>query len=573
MGTVFKKTFTKPLPASAEVFVRNGQRLARWKDSKGKMRTAPLTVGKDGSERLLLESPYFIAKWRDGGGVVREQTTGCRDETAARGVLADLERRAELVKAKVLTAAEDRVARHQTTPIAEHFEAFDEHLRAKGDCELHRACVAQRLKRLAAECPFATLAELAREPLERWLAARTVEGLAAKSRNHYRNALVTFANWCVSTDRLIANPFSVVGKANEKADRRRQRRALNEPELVRLLDMARQRPLLDALTVRRGKRAGERYANVRDEVRDRLELLGRERALIYKTLVLTGLRKGELASLTVGQMFLDEAVPFLDLDPADEKNREGNAIVLRDDLAADLRQWLADKLQALQAEALRTGQPIPARLPADMPIFTVPAGLLRILDRDLVLAGIARRVKGVDGKVRIDKRDERGRTIDVHALRTTFGTLLSKGGVSPRTAQAAMRHSDIRLTMQVYTDPKLLDVHGALDALPALPLGGERQSMRQAAGAEADKDLRHSPLAPLLAPPAYNSGQSGTIPAKTAGQEEEGVEPGSVAATSSAAKAKDPLTSAVSGSSIWALRDSNPRPHGCDSTLGPFRKA
>jgi integrase len=58
----------------------------------------------------------------------------------------------------------------------------------------------------------------------------------------------------------------------------------------------------------------------------------------------------------------------------------------------------------------------------------------------------------------------RGRTLDVHALRTTFGTLPSKGGVAPRTAQAAMRHSDIKLTMSVYTYPNLLDVRGALDA-------------------------------------------------------------------------------------------------------------
>ena len=33
-----------------------------------------------------------------------------------------------------------------------------------------------------------------------------------------------------------------------------------------------------------------------------------------------------------------------------------------------------------------------------------------------------------------------------------------------------MRHSDIGLTMGVYTDPKLLDVAGAVEPLPALPL-------------------------------------------------------------------------------------------------------
>jgi integrase len=204
--------------------------------------------------------------------------------------------------------------------------------------------------------------------------------------------------------------------------------------------------LLDALTVRKGPRKGERYAKVRPEVRERLERLGRERALIYKTLVLTGLRKGELASLTVAHLRLEDAVPYLTLDAADEKNREGNGIPLRDDLAADLRDWLADKLTRLQAEALESGTPIPARLPPDTPLFDVPSRLVKILDRDLVAAGIARRVK-VNGKGTIDKRDDRGRSLDVHALRTTFGTLLSKGGVAPRTAQAAMRHSDIKLTI------------------------------------------------------------------------------------------------------------------------------
>src|SRR5262249_40763419 len=217
-------------------------------------------------------------------------------------------------------------------------------------------------------------------------------------------------------------------------------------------------------------RRGQQYACVRAEVRERLELLGRERALLYKTLVLTGLRKGELASLTVGQLHLDEPIPFAALDAADEKNREGSEIVLRDDLAADLRDWLALKLQTLQGDARRLGVPIPVRLPADMPLFTVPAGLLRILNRDLKLAGIP-------------KRDERGRTLDVHALRTTFGTLLSKGGVAPRTAQAAMRHSDIRLTMEVYTDPKLLDVRGPLDVLPTLALEPEQTAAADAAKA------------------------------------------------------------------------------------------
>lgn len=81
---------------------------------------------------------------------------------------------------------------------------------------------------------------------------------------------------------------------------------MTEEELTRLLAVARERPLRDALTVRKGSRRGERYANVRPEVGERLAWVGWKRALIYRTLVLTGLRKGELASLTVAQMHLDE---------------------------------------------------------------------------------------------------------------------------------------------------------------------------------------------------------------------------------------------------------------------------
>src|SRR4051812_602621 len=115
----------------AEIFVRKGERFARWK-VKGKTRTAPLTTGQDGSDRIVTESPFFVAKFRDGAGVVQTVPTGCRDETAARQVLADLERRAELVRSGVMTGAEAAIGGHQPAPLAKHLDAFDEHHQAKG---------------------------------------------------------------------------------------------------------------------------------------------------------------------------------------------------------------------------------------------------------------------------------------------------------------------------------------------------------------------------------------------------------------------------------------------------------
>ena len=184
-----------------------------------------------------------------------------------------------------------------------------------------------------------------------------------------------------------------------------------------------------------------------------LEWLGRRRSLIYKVLMLTGLRKGELVSITVGQVWLDEKQPYLELKAKDEKAGRGAQIPLRTDIAAEVREYMCDKLNRLQQEAKKNGNTVPVRLPAGMGLFDMPRSMVGIFDRDIAAAGIA-------------KRDERGRTLDVHALRHTFGTHLSKAGVTPRVAQAAMRHSSLHLTMNIYTDPTLLDVAGAINALP-----------------------------------------------------------------------------------------------------------
>ncbi len=109
-------------------------------------------------------------------------------------------------------------------------------------------------------------------------------------------------------------------------------------------------------------------------------------------------------------------------------------------------------------------------LAPDELLFVVPSSLLRVLDRDLKAAGIA-------------KRDDRGRTLDIHALRHTFGTHLSQAGVPLRTAQAAMRHSSPILTANVYTDARLLDVHGAVESLPPLRPNDSTQH-------DESKDLR-----------------------------------------------------------------------------------
>ncbi len=74
-----------------------------------------------------------------------------------------------------------------------------------------------------------------------------------------------------------------------------------------------------------------------------------------------------------------------------------------------------------------------------------------------------------------------------------------------------MRHSTIDLTMNVYTDPKLLDIHQAVESLPAMPLNPpEWQTNRDAIAVDATgtNDSKPRRFAPAFAPTSDNSSKS-----------------------------------------------------------------
>lgn len=61
MATVYRKTATKPVPDGAKVLTRKGERVAHWKNAKGRSCKAPLTIGKDGSDRIVIRARTFTA--------------------------------------------------------------------------------------------------------------------------------------------------------------------------------------------------------------------------------------------------------------------------------------------------------------------------------------------------------------------------------------------------------------------------------------------------------------------------------------------------------------------------------
>ena len=76
----------------------------------------------------------------------------------------------------------------------------------------------------------------------------------------------------------------------------------------------------------------------------------------------------------------------------------------------------------------------------------------------------------------IDKQDEDGRWVDLHALRTTLGTGLARSDVSVAEATRLMRHSDYRITLKHYTRPTLRDDAAAINRLPDVMQGGAQAS-------------------------------------------------------------------------------------------------
>lgn len=483
MATVFRKTYTQPLPKHSEIVERHGRRMVMWFDRRGKRKYDEMTTGTQGEPKIIRESPTYFARYRDADGVERIESTGCRDEQAARQVLADLVKRVEHLKAGIITPEQDRQANHADRPITLHVAEYLEHLKAKTVrgrkvSAKHRKNVERHLNKVVADCGFRLLGDITRSAMEKWMNQREADGMGARTRNMHRSAILGFCNWCVETDRMAANPLARLCKADEHADRRRTRRALTEDEIARLLKAARLRPMAELGRPSVHKPPGNRkgrstwykadltfemldgaYARGREVLADdpgqmaELVMLGRERELMYKTMVLTGLRKGELASLTISQVYLDAQPPFAELLARDEKAGRGATIPLRSDLVNDLCDYLDQRLRTEQEKALRVSHAMPMRLPVGSKLFTVPRDFIKIFDRDIAAAGIP-------------KRDERGRVVDIHALRHTFGTHLSKAGVAPRVAMAAMRHSSLDLTMNIYTDPVLLDVEAAVEALP-----------------------------------------------------------------------------------------------------------
>ena len=249
-------------------------------------------------------------------------------------------------------------------------------------------------------------------------------GLGPTAFNHYLTAFKSFCKWMVRDGRVAENPVAYLTGLNAKTDLRRQRRALSVEELRKLLDETRRGP-------------------------DRFGMTGPERAMLYRVAVETGLRRGELASLTRVSFALEGMRPTVTVQAGYSKHRREDVLPLRPDTAADLKDLLAGKMPGA-------------------PAFAVPA------DRHESAAMFRADLEAVG----LSYVDAAGQFADFHALRHTCGSLLAASGCHPKVAQSIMRHCTIDLTMSRYTHVFAGQEADAVAALPDLdrPAAGQAKA-------------------------------------------------------------------------------------------------
>jgi len=190
---------------------------------------------------------------------------------------------------------------------------------------------------------------------------------------------------------------------------------------------------------------------------------------MYALAAWTGFRKGEIGSLTLQSLLLDGDPPTATVDACFSKRRRTDRQILHPDLARLLQAWLAQKRK------LDPGAPL-------FPISgRVPGGIERkthkMMQRDLAAArrrwlAEAQTERELEVRVRSDFLaycNRAGRYADFHSCRHLFITSLERAGVRPKVAQTLARHSDIRLTLNIYTHAELADQAVAIGALPGLP--------------------------------------------------------------------------------------------------------
>ena len=358
---------------------------------------------------------YYIS-FRGPDGRLRTQCAWTTDHATALRLARQLENEATEIREGLVDPAAETRRRHEARPLTDHCDDFTAHLTAKGDKAKHVQETGNKVALIFEAADIERISGITLSKVQGAIGALRDKGLAARTCNAYRAAVKSFARWLVGDGRAAVDPLVGLAHYNEDKDRRYIRRHATADELDRLVAAAEN---------------GTPYRG------GRLTVSGSDRAMLYRVTAATGLREGEVLSLTHRSYDLNDEDPSVTVEATYTKNGEQATQLLPFALAAMLRPWLDTK-------------------PKQGQVFQMPEKMARMLRFDLAAAGI-------------EVGDNAGRVLDFYALRHTYCTNVDATGASKKTLQTMTRHKSAETTYRHYVRPRL---HAVRTAVEQIPFGG-----------------------------------------------------------------------------------------------------
>ncbi|MFO0852411.1 MAG: tyrosine-type recombinase/integrase [Gemmataceae bacterium] len=416
-------------------------------DPKKKRRATSSTPGA--IKKTEETRTYYIVDKSD--GKVSRVNTGMTDKRAAEKYYADW----LTAKERGQVGLTDPYKQHKDGTILDHLADHLKTLRANTRSTAYHEEVERELKNVFKARhddqgrevlpAVKTLRDLTAGRVQQYLDWMTA---AHGTKNKHRTYLVGFFNFLVAAERLPHNPITkhTVRRAKPKGEaERRRRRAMRVSELRTLVQAAYDYPVKAATMNtggrprRDGSKAEPRPSKLSTDTLAALMLRGRERRLLYRLAILTGLRRGELSRLRVRHLIFGKR-PRIELPGVHTKNGRDAKIPLVPALAVELKAWVEE-----------TGRG------KDDPVVTVPQrnNLLRAHKAQLKLAGIV-------------YQDDRGRFADFHSIRTSLNVLLRRKGVPLRERQLFLRQAAADVTTNNYDDERMTKLKPVMRLLAKL---------------------------------------------------------------------------------------------------------
>ena len=281
----------------------------------------PLVTKNDpeSGKKIRVKTKKWYGRYRDENGA-EHRIPLSENKTTAQRMLAEILKQVAHVKSGLAHSAEVEMKK----PIQNHVNDFEKSLKSRNNTSRYIHDTIMKVKRCVKSRQWRTPAQIKMTDVEQFLVdLREVDGCSIQTSNHYLRSIKSFSRWLHRNKRLVEDPLMTLSTLNCQVDRRHDRRALTNKEFQLLIDAAESGPPIEGI-------------------------VGPDRAMLYLLAAYTGLRKGELGSLTAKSFqFGDNETPAtVTIEAAYAKNRRHDVLILHPDLVKRLTAWLALKKPA-----------------------------------------------------------------------------------------------------------------------------------------------------------------------------------------------------------------------------------